>query len=186
MPKVWGVHMDASVGMLPVDEGFVSIGWDHLGDLKKIGSDRDAFKKAIRESDPGAKEGSIPVQAGVLFRFVHDVKEGDYVVYPSKSDRMVNIGKFVGSYAHRPDISPEYPNMRSVNWLTSIPREEFSQAALYEIGSFISLFSISTHKREFLSRVGGNSGQCDPTELEVSDDETVAKSVSGASRGNYK
>lgn len=178
MTNVWGVHMDASVGTVPVDKGFVAIGWDHLGDLNKIGANRSDFKEAIRSADPSVKEGSIPVQAGVLYRFVHEMKEGDYVIYPSKIDRMVNIGEISGPYAHLPELSSDYPNTRLVKWLAHVPREEFSQAALYEIGSFLSLFSVSTHTREFLSRIGNESEQEETSDIETSDDATVAKSVS--------
>ncbi|WP_417461558.1 restriction endonuclease [Kordiimonas sp.] len=170
--------MDASVGVSPVELGYVAIGWDHLGDLSKINNERHAFKKAVRNGDPHAKEGSIPVQAGVLYRFVYEVKEGDYIVYPSKVDRMVNIGQVVGPYSHRPDFSADYPNTRSVKWLAHIPREDFRQAALYEIGSFISLFSVTKNKGEFLSKVGIDAGKPSGAETEVSDDETVAQNVS--------
>jgi restriction system protein len=85
---LWGVHMDASVGTDPTDKGYVAIGWSELGDLSRIADNREAFKKAVLDNIVGAKPGSIPVQAGVLYRFLHEVKEGDLVVYPSKVDRM--------------------------------------------------------------------------------------------------
>ncbi|MCB1377151.1 MAG: restriction endonuclease [Alphaproteobacteria bacterium] len=150
---LWGVHMDASVGTDPTDKGYIAIGWNQLGDLSKIAANREAFKKAVLEGIVGAKPGSIPVQAGVLFRFLHEVKEGDMIVYPSKMDRMVNLGRIAGPYRYDPKQNPDYPNCRKVQWLKHLPREEFSQEALYEIGSFITFFAVRTNKDEFLDHL---------------------------------
>lgn len=152
---LWGVHMDASVGTDPVDQGYVAIGWSQLGNLSKIPANREAFKKAVSDGIAGAKPGSIPVQAGVLFRFLHEVKEGDLVVYPSKIDRMVNLGKISGPYRYDPKQNPNYPNCRKVQWLKHLPREEFSQEALYEIGSFITLFAVRNNADEFFGQLDG-------------------------------
>lgn len=42
------------------------------------------------------------MEAGVLYRFVHGIGTGDFVIYPSKHDRMVNIGKFTGEMVYEP------------------------------------------------------------------------------------
>lgn len=176
--KIWGVHMDVSVGTKPTDEGYIGIGWDKLGDLRKLAADREAFKEALRLAQPDAKPGSIPVQAGVLYRFVHEVVEGDLIVYPSKVDRMVNLGEVSGPYRFDPLVNPAYPNILPVKWLKHIPREEFSQDALYEIGSFISLFTVRNYADEFLSALEGRvaSGSSEGTEDKL-DDATVTKAV---------
>lgn len=147
---LWGVHMDASLGTDPIDKGYVAIGWSELGNLSRIPNNREAFKQEVLEKIAGAKPGSIPVQAGVLYRFLHEVKEGDLVVYPSKVDRMVNLGRIAGPYRYDPKQNTAYPNMRNVQWLKHLPRDDFSQEALYEIGSFITLFSVRNNTEEFL------------------------------------
>ena len=75
---------------------------------------------------------------------------GDYVVYPSKSDRMINIGEITGDYEFVPDAH-EYVQQRNVMWLKHIPRTSFSQGALYEIGSALSFFAVKNYADEFLS-----------------------------------
>lgn len=176
---LWGIHMDISVGTRPTDEGFVGIGWPQLGDLSKLSANREAFKSAIKVAYPDSKPGSIPVQAGVLFRFLHEVKPGDLVVYPSKVDRMVNLGEVVGPYQYQPLKNPTYPNMLPVKWLKHLPREDFSQDALYEIGSFITLFAVKNYRNEFLAALNG-SHLPEPTENateERRDDAMVSKAV---------
>ena len=87
--------MGEHVGARPVDQGYVAIGWTALGDLRQY-ADREDFKAALAKYYPEKKEGSRPVDAGVLFRFSTEMKVGDFVIYPSKHDRMVNIGRFSG------------------------------------------------------------------------------------------
>jgi restriction system protein len=48
-----------------------------------------------------------------------------------------------------------YPNRWPVNWLASVEREAFSQDALYEAGSFLTLFKISNYAEEFLAALSG-------------------------------
>lgn len=177
--RVWGVHMGVLVGTTPIDKAIVGIGWSDLGDLAKIPADRDSFKEAVARAYDYAKPGSIPVQAGVLYRFVHEMKEGDVVVYPSKVDRMVNIGIVDGPYRHDPETCAPYPNIRPIKWLKHFPRENFSQAALYEIGSFITLFSVRNYADEFLAALEERPLQETEEQVEVrQDDETITKAVS--------
>lgn len=103
---------------------------------------------------PDTKEGAVPVHAGTLFKFVHDIQAGDIVIYPSKHDRMVNIGRFTGQTEYHPDSPDDYPNRRKVDWLGHFPRSDFSQAALNEIGSAVTLFRVRRHVAEFLAKIG--------------------------------
>lgn len=150
---VWGIHMGEHVGPRPVDQAYVAIGWTALGDLRQY-PDRDALKVALALHYPDKKAGSRPVDAGILFRFAHEMKAGDIVVYPSKHDRMVNIGRFTGEFEHVADDIDDYPNRRRVEWLGHFPRNDFSQSALNEIGAFITVFLIQGHAGEFLAKAG--------------------------------
>ena len=77
----------------------------------------------------------------MLYRFTYEMKMGDYVIFPSKKDRMINIGKIKSNYEYNKDIGM-YHNIRKVEWLKHIPRTSFSQGALYEAGSALTLFSV--------------------------------------------
>jgi hypothetical protein len=33
---IWGIHMEALHKSRPVDEGFIAIGWDAVGDLSQL------------------------------------------------------------------------------------------------------------------------------------------------------
>ncbi|WP_286833590.1 hypothetical protein [Acinetobacter sp. UBA3132] len=71
--------MDRSVGLAPIEQGFIGIGWSELGDLSKF-TDRDSLKTALKEVQPTSTESSIRTQSSPLFRFINEMKLGDYVV----------------------------------------------------------------------------------------------------------
>ncbi len=110
-----------------------------MGDLSTIDTDRESYYKAYDKVYPNKSKQSIAGSAGQLFRFVNEAKIGDYVIYPTKFNRMINIGQIEGEYFFDSGET-EYNLKRKVKWLKKLPREEFSQGALYEIGSFLSFF----------------------------------------------
>lgn len=179
-PTVWGVHMGWHVDNRPIDGGYVAIGWPGLGDLRAY-PDRDAFKAALAAQTAEGHAGAVPVQAGVLTRFTHEMKAGDIVVYPSKHDRMVNIGRFTGQTSYVEGDGDEYPNRRTVEWLGHYPRNDFSQAALNEIGSALTLFKIRRHAHEFLAKVGLVSvGSAPAATAEVAEDTADDDAATGS------
>lgn len=178
-PSVWGVHMGSHVGDRPIDNGYVAIGWSELGDVRAY-PDREALKTALAQYRDEIKAGAVPVHAGILFRFAHEMQEDDYVVYPSKQDRIVHIGRFTGETSYVADDPDDYPNRRQVEWIARFPRNDFSQSALNEIGFAITLFRIKRHAAEFLGKagvIGPESGAAQTTDLaadnEVADDDAA-------------
>lgn len=172
--KIWGIH----AGMMgEVDSKFLSrvrpcvaIGWPKVGDLSKIPADREKFKEKLISAYPDTKKGAIPTSAGMLYRFVYEIQVGDIVVYPSKMDKLIHIGRVSGAYEYNLDIEKNYPNARPVEWLKHIPRTKFSQGALYEIGSALSLFQVKNYAEEFLAAL---SNELVPEINE--EDDTVAR-----------
>ena len=167
--RIWGIHtLDDN---LFLKDKVIAIGWKELGDLSLIENSREAFKDAYSKVYPEAKKGNIPTSAGMLYRFCHEAQVGDYVVYPSKVDRMINIGVIEGEYSYQPDAY-KYPNQRAVKWLTHIPRTSFSQGALYEVGSALTFFMIKNYADEFLGAL--EKGFKKTVLTDDGEDETVA------------
>ena len=126
-----------------------------MGDITSIGGDRDALKAKVEETYPKAKPGAIPVHAGQLYRFISEMQIGDLVVYPSKIDRRIHIGEVSGDYRHDPGLGRDSPNLRPVRWRGEYLRTRFSQGALYEIGSALTLFQVKNYADEFLAALAG-------------------------------
>ena len=188
--KVWGIHMGEKVGSSPLENNYVAIGWHELGDLSRCAGSREQLKDTLLATFPDIKKGAMAGNAGVLFRFVNSVQVNDIVVYPSKADRMVNIGRVSSGYRYEEQDPHEYPNQRSIEWLGSFPRSDFSQAALNEIGAFITLFSVKRHATEFLNTVNlsaslepshshplNNADDDDADDTDTPDDDTATENI---------
>jgi restriction system protein len=170
-PLIWGIHAGRTgdADNLFLKHNVVALGWDKIGDLGQINADREAFKIAVAKAYPEAKPGAIPNNAGQLFRFAHEMKSGDLIAYPSKRDRQIHIGRVEGVYAYAPLPEPGYPNQRAVKWLRTVPRTQFTQGALYEIGSAMSFFQVRNYAEEFRTALEGKA-----VPPPVSQDDTVA------------
>ena len=146
--RVWGIHTQDD--KLLLTDNKIAIGWHVFGNLSQVEATRTAFKERYIEAYPDAKKGSVPTSSGMLFRFMHEAQIGDYVIFPSKSDRKINIGVIESDYHYAP-AAGEYVQQRNVKWLRHLPRTFFSQGALYEIGSAMSFFAVKNYADEFLS-----------------------------------
>ncbi|MBI1302788.1 MAG: restriction endonuclease [Phycisphaera sp.] len=150
---VWGIHggRAGDADTLFLRRNLVALGWPELGDLSRLGASREAFKAAAEACFPDRNPGNIRNCAGQLFRFLHEMRIGDLVVYPSRSDRLVHVGRVTGEYRFVSDEVAAYPNRRTVEWKRRIPRTQLSQGALYEIGSALSFFQVRNYADEFTS-----------------------------------
>ena len=162
-PRIWGIH--STDDSLFRNNSVIAIGWEEMGDLSSIPCDRESFKQKYASVYPTASSGNVSTCSGMLFRFVCEMQIGDIVVHPSKADKQVNIGKIEGSYTHVTARS-SFTNERKVKWIKHIPRTAFSNGALYEIGSALTLFQIKNYAEEFLAALtrgfqSGSSGSDD-------------------------
>jgi restriction system protein len=170
-PILWGVHAGKTgdAHHLFLKKKVVALGWKELPDLSQLKANRESFKAAVAAAYPAIKPGAIPVSAGQLYRFVHEMQPGDMLIYPAKIDKQIHIGCVKSEYQYNPQLAEGYPHQRTVEWLTAFPRTRFSQGALYEIGSAIGLFQVKNYAEEFLAAL---EGKASPTP--VDEDESVA------------
>ena len=169
--RVWGIHtMD---DRLFLNNSVIGIGWKEIGDLSLIPADREAFKERYKQVFADSKPQAVATCAGMLFRFVHEIQIGDYVVFPSKFDRKINIGIIEGDYTYLNSAS-NYVQQRKVKWLKQLPRTAFSQGALYEVGSALTLFLIKNYADEYLAALEKSGKKVD---VVVDDAEIVEKTT---------
>jgi restriction system protein len=154
---IWGIHAGraSEAENLFLRHNVIALGWVDMGDLTKLAATREAFKAKQMDVEPGRKSGYYPIASGQVYRFVHEMKKGDLVAYPSKIDRKIHLGEIQGDYQYDNSIEPKFPHRRAVKWLSDQPRTRFSQGALYEIGSAMSFFQIKNYADEFLNILGG-------------------------------
>jgi restriction system protein len=179
---IWGIRggKAGEADSVFLQKNVVGVGWYEIGDLSGIAANREAFKEIMSKNFPSDKPGAIPINAGQIFRFVHEAKKGDLIVYPSKIDRQVHIGEITGDYQYLPKVSATHPNMRSVKWLRSLPRTHFTLGAISEINAAMSFFQIKNYAEEVYIALEGKS-------TPIIEDETitaVAKDIS-ENTGNF-
>lgn len=169
---IWGIHggRHGVADGLFLQQNVIALGWGPMGDVSGLAADRASFRAAAEKAFPGRSPAQISISFGQIYRFVHELKVGDLVVYPSKIDRQIHIGEVTGKYRFRPDLDAVHPQTRTVKWLKHVPRTAFSQGALYESGSAMTFFQIKTYAEEFLAAL---EGKATPETL-VKKDTTVA------------
>lgn len=166
--RIWGIHtMDDS---LFLHNNVIAIGWKEFGDCKMLEPTREAYKAHYIKCYPDSKKGAIATSAGMLYRFAVEMKIGDYVVFPSKLDRKINIGVVESDFIYEPTATL-YVQQRKVKWLKHLPRTAFSQGALYEVGSALSFFLLKNYADEYLRALDKGFK---PTDAMAESDETIA------------
>lgn len=160
METIWGIH-NGRDDIDPTEGCEVRIGWDEVGDLSRLEPTRDAFQVAVEEAYPDMKPGSVPSTRGTLYRFVHEIKDGDLIVCPDRGNRTIRIGRVTGAYECHGDY-PFYRNSRPVHWLkTGVSRDALSIPAQNVISSATTLFRINTAKDEITAFVDGSATSTD-------------------------
>lgn len=163
---VWGIHggRDGVADSLFLQKNVIAIGWVQMGDATKVKPTRDAFKAAYAQAYPDNKPAAIPNNAGQIFRFVTEMQIGDLVAYPSRQDRKIHLGRIESDYQYNPKLDAQFPHLREVKWLRAVPRTQFTQGALYEIGSAMSLFQLKTYADEYRNAAEGKTAPPSVTE----------------------
>ena len=120
---------------------------DDIGALPPI---RNAFKELLDQTGALQNPASLPAHAGLMYRFVHEVRIGDRIIYPRRSDRTLHWGAVIGPYIYHGDDRSGFAHRRQVEWIGHANRDSFSPGALYELGSTMSLFRVREFALEFL------------------------------------
>ena len=169
--NIWGIHggRTGDADSLFLKKNVVALGWEQIGDLSKLKPDRQSFQAKVAEVYAEKKPGAIPNYTGQLYRFVHEMHVGDVVVYPSKRDRLIHLGRVEGGYKYDPTLNPSYPHLRAAKWLRAVPRTHFTQGALYESGSAMSFFALKNYADEFRAALEGKTAPAT-----VAHDESIA------------
>lgn len=140
---VWGMHSQNDNLFLNPKQPVIAIGWEEMGNLSNIQNDIEMYKSVYSDVYKNKSKQSIAGSVAQIYKFKEKMKIGDYVVFSSKSDRKINIGVITSDYFYQE--GELYPNRRYVKWLKHVPRTFFTQGALYEFGSFLSVFQIKNY-----------------------------------------
>ena len=130
-----------------LEKGVAVIGWDALPDLSGVKS-RKELRKLLEKAYPDEKPGRYANWLGQIWAFVKEMKVGDLVALPLKSQPTVYFGRVAGEYRYEPKNPPGAKHLRPVKWLKELPREKIDQDILYSLGAFMTVCRVQRNKAE--------------------------------------
>ncbi|GAJ10550.1 unnamed protein product, partial [marine sediment metagenome] len=133
-----------------LDTDRIYLTWEGLNnDLSKIKS-RSELDKLLKKVYKNSKNTTIRNWLGQIWPFVKEMKEGDWVVLPSKlKPAAIHFAEITGPYTHDAKAEDPYFHYRSVKWMaTDIPRSVFDQDILYSFGAFMTVCRIQRNDAE--------------------------------------
>lgn len=134
--------------------GIAAIGFSARKNISSLRS-RDAFLSDLTREHPNMRKGRLINWASQLYRFVHEVKEGDLILTPVTDTREIMMGTCAGPCRYDPNREGVHPHTRSVTWTDRISRDELSGRAKNSAGSTLTLFSMNEHREEIEAIASG-------------------------------
>ena len=124
-----------------LDKGKIGIGWDFGG--KDIASmERDQIRTLYASEHPSESKNKVSSCVGQVYRFSHDMEQGQTIVMYDPTSRLYHIGLITGDCvpAHDED---DITYTRTVNWNKSAPRDALKQSSRNSLGGIQTIFAIS-------------------------------------------
>jgi restriction system protein len=128
----------------------IYVTWDRLDANLQSLPRREALNKLLAHLYPDSKPKRIQNWESQIWPFVHEMKKGDLVLLPLKSQPAIQIGEIATEDYH---FEPSGPNpfyhWRPVKWIgEAIPRANFGQDILNSAGAFLTICRIRRNNAE--------------------------------------
>ena len=132
-----------------IQEKRVYVTWTEL-DVNLVNlSDRPALAFEMTERYPDVKPKAISNWVSQVWPFAHDMKKGDFVVLPLKSQPAIQIGEITGDYHFESAGPSPYYHWRPVKWIAeAIPRANFGKDLLFTFGAFLTICRVQRNNAE--------------------------------------
>lgn len=166
MPRYWVIAPVESksrelfdrVWQFDLTNELISIGWEELGDVSKLGKDDLVAEASI--AYPSKPPGSKGLIANMIRSFYHEISQGDLIIARRGRKTLAAVGtvKRAGYYAPGRNPDHGHPNYLDVVWDRE-PRDVVFPSVVFPMYSVAEI----TEAR-FRSFVEGSAGQLVPTE----------------------
>ena len=146
--NLYGMHIKLQNDALSDSNPHICIGWSKIGDMSDI-TTREELDSRYESAYPNEKVRKKAQDLGQIWRFVKEMKIGDYVVF-SNGDTC-HIGRIVSDYyfdnAQNTNQDPDYVNVRDVEWLKKdIRKSDLSEVFQNSLGAAMSVFRLNDYK----------------------------------------
>ena len=129
-----------------IEHGLAGVHFGQFLDLRTLSS-RDELKNAMRSHDRDAGNRTISNRAGQLWRIRTDVRVGDLVVMPHKTEPHAALGTVTREYTYvGDDPDSEWPHVVSVDWRRpKLPWTAIKEDLRSSLNAQQSIFQINRH-----------------------------------------
>jgi restriction system protein len=159
MERMWMVRAEGgTLYDLFRERSAVAIGWTELAAKAKPGMTRQQLIELYRKADPLAKPGTAISGASQVWRFINEVKAGDWVVTYSPANRTYMIGKVTAASEYRSEWADDGMALaRTITWKgNEVVRDVLSQPTKNSLGSTLTVFLVpETATSELLAAAAG-------------------------------
>lgn len=117
----------------------------NLGKLEQ----RAELTAVMTERRPDAKPKAIQNWVSQVWPFAHEMKRGDLVVLPLKTQPAIHIGEVIGDYHAEPKGPNPFYHWRQVKWIAKgVPRSYFGKDLLSTFGAFLGVCRVQRNNAE--------------------------------------
>lgn len=132
-----------------IQENRVYVTWGGLNVNIANLSEKSDLATAMTQRYPDAKPKGITNNVSQVWPFAHEIKKGDLVVLPLKSQPAIQIGEITGDYHFENNGPDPYFHWRPVKWIgEAVPRINFGQDLLYTFGAFLTICRVQRNNAE--------------------------------------
>lgn len=156
-----------------LNRNMVAIGWSEAGDYSQVTSKAE-LSELMKAAYPDRTERQIEVSVGQTWRFIRELRTGDDVLTYDPATRLYHLGIIQGDPRYKPDEVPALPLQRSVNWQSSVSRDDLSARAKGKLGAILTLFLVEDQTARELKAIA--RGETHSLSLAESSDADAADS----------
>jgi restriction system protein len=132
-----------------IQENRVYVTWDALDvNLTKL-KQRAELTAVMTERYTDTKPKTIQNWVSQVWPFAHEIRRGDLVVLPLKTQPVIYIGEVIGDYHAEPKGPNPFYHWRQVKWdAEGVPRSHFGKDLLFTFGAFLTICRVQRNSAE--------------------------------------
>ncbi len=132
-----------------IQESRVYVTWERLDvNLDQL-EERSELVEAMNQRYEDAKPNAILNWVSQVWPFAHEMKKGDLVVLPLKTQRAIQVGEITGEYHFEPGGPDPFFHWRPIRWIAeAVPRAHFGKDLLNTFGAFMTICRVQRNNAE--------------------------------------
>lgn len=164
--ELFGMHIKEKNDALSEENPHVCIGWSNLGDLSDIDSKEQLSE--LYEANYDKNNRGRGQDVGQIWRFIHDMKVGDYVIFAENT--VFHIGRIESDYCYdtteRESQDSDYKSNRKVKWLKkNISRSVLSTNLHNSLKTAMSIWTLNDYRSAVLDLLRGTYAKDGDTDM---------------------